>query len=120
MKFYKRDGTPYPEGPNYEAALAWAEAYEHDDKRVLKSHGPWGDLVSTIFDGLDSRDGTGGKPMIFETVIVPRWGGAWYKERYATEKEAIDGHHIAQYVAWAPPISFIRAWWTCAVYWWLS
>ena len=48
--------------------------------------------VSTVFLSLDH--GWDGQVLLFETMIFP--DGSWleqYCERYATEAEALDGHH---------------------------
>ncbi len=93
-RYYKRDGTPYPNTSQNEALNAWAKDLENDDyKRV-----GWTEVnevkISTVWIGLDHSFGIGEKPLIFETMI---FGGIHngYQERYSTEEEAQEGHQRA-------------------------
>jgi hypothetical protein len=70
-----------------------------DQKRVAEA---WvGQLwVSTVWLGLNHSYAPDGPPIIFETMVFPRWDFAdLFSRRYATEAEALAGHREA--VAWA-------------------
>jgi len=75
--------------------MVWAKwLEENEDKKIIRqeelSDGKW---VSTVFLGLDHNFG-GGKPLIFETMVFPKWGelGELDMDRYSTYKEAEAGH----------------------------
>lgn len=106
-RFYRRNGTPYPNTP--EGLHEWARDFENINiKRVAQDTLLNGIRVSTIWLGLNHRY-DGGRPLIFESMsFVPQhtkaeiWGKTfeWIEEpigeqlRYATEEEAILGHKM--------------------------
>lgn len=97
-RYYKRDGTPYPNTSENEALFAWAKDLENlEYKRV-----EWTEIgnvqVSTVWLGLDHSFGIGDKPLIFETMIFGGIHGG-YQERYSTEEEAQEGHRKAVAIA---------------------
>lgn len=108
LKYYRRDGTPY-EGDERTVLFAWANDFEHTDRRVKQTHSIYGELISTVFLGLD-HSFWGGPPLIFETMLFPRWGGEEYQERYSTEREALDGHEALEMIALGPPGLLRRCW----------
>lgn len=79
-------------------ALFRDDADYYKQKRVAET--TVGQLwVSTVWLGLNHQYGSG-PPLIFETMIFPRWDyGELYMDRYSTEAEALAGHERA--VAWA-------------------
>lgn len=81
--------------------LEWGEFFEnHDKKRIVKQEIVEDKFVSTVFLGLDQswyidKDH---KPLIFETMIFHGKGEGRsdiYCDRYATWKEAEEGHEKA-------------------------
>lgn len=56
-----------------------------------------GARVSTVFLGLDHNFGSGGPPILWETMIfnVETEDGYQFQERYSTREEAIAGHAAA-------------------------
>lgn len=91
MNYYKRDGTPYPEGE--QGLMEWSEDFENFDKKIVKQETlPNGKWVSTVWLGLD-HSFLGGDPLIFETMVFESKGGDDVDmERYSTEEEALEGH----------------------------
>jgi len=65
--------------------------YKHVGDDTINGH-----RISTVFLGLcynfSSRDNT---PIVFETMVFPNNRSAIYQERYATWKEAEEGHKRA-------------------------
>jgi hypothetical protein len=90
--YYKRDGTPYPEGD--EGFLEMARDWEDLGKKVvMKTELPWGGEVSTVWLGLD-HGFMSSRPLIFETIVfdaVDGWSSLACR-RYSTEEDAIKGH----------------------------
>jgi hypothetical protein len=73
--------------------MKWAQWFEEGDRVVAKtkiSSGEW--EVSTVFLGLDHNFGSGGKPVLWETMV---FGGPMdeYQERYSSVTEARRGHN---------------------------
>jgi len=69
----------------------WAEWFETTDRVVEKTMvGDW--EVSTVFLGLDHNFGSGGKPVLWETMV---YGGPMddYQERYSSLAKARSGHN---------------------------
>ncbi len=93
-RYYKRDGTPYPNNSQKEALNAWVNDLENEDYKRVGLTEINEVKVSTVWLGLDHSFGIGEKPLIFETMI---FGGAHngYQERYSTEEEAREGHKRA-------------------------
>jgi hypothetical protein len=108
LLWYRRDGTPYPEG---RAGLFAAAKDINNDKlkRVALDKLDNGVEVSTVWLGLDHNFIPGRRPLIFETMLfVPQTkvyflGGRIYHSdresigeqwRYATEEEALRGHKM--------------------------
>jgi len=89
--FYRRDGTPYPDGDA--GFFEWAKDFENFDKRIVRQEElPNGYWVSTVWMGIDHRF-LEGPPLIFETMVEDP-EGHWtdYQERYSSEEDAIIGH----------------------------
>lgn len=87
--FYDRDGNEIEGG-----VLAWAEMYEnHDYRRIARDDIPGGFTVSTIWQGFEPtgllHPGMPGN--IFQTVVF-RDKEVLDVLRWATEKEALEGH----------------------------
>lgn len=99
--WYFRDGTKavdddIPVGsPEWIRAMGRVEEKLRDFnyKVVRREVLPNGKLVSTVWLGLD-HSFTGGKPLIFETMVFPKEDdfGELDMDRYSTEKQAIAGH----------------------------
>lgn len=89
--YYKRDGTPYPEGNEGLAQLEndlWNDNY----KVVKRTNLPGGKWISTVWLGIDHNHGRG-RPLIFESMVFPRDGfNSLDMDRYSTEAEALAGH----------------------------
>lgn len=93
MRYYRRDGTPYPDGP--EQTLAWARDFGDVDKRIVAQTRLWnGAFVSTVFLGLDHQYGDG-PPLIFETMVFDIGPVEDTFGRWSTEDEAWYGHLCA-------------------------
>lgn len=82
--------------------IEWGTYLEEIDKRIVKKDMINDLQVSTVFVGmdmnghfLDADNISDYKPAIFETMIFPRDGGDIYCDRYATWKEAEEGHQKA-------------------------
>lgn len=69
-------------------------AYLRTDERVIVKTQVGEVEISTIFLTLDHSFGTGGEPILFETMI---FGGEYDQEmwRYTTEDKARQGHELA-------------------------
>ncbi len=107
--YYRRDGTPYPEGEK--GLFEWAKDFGDIKKKgVARDILQNGVTVSTVWLGLDHNLGGGNnRPLIFETMMfVPQKkevnflgrklkfdheeiGEQW---RYSTEEEALRGHRM--------------------------
>lgn len=90
--YYKRDGTPYPDGD--EGLMQWAKDFENYSlKRVAQTILPGGAKISTVWLGLDHGSGIG-KPLIFESMVFPSAHNfdELDCQRYSTEAEALLGH----------------------------
>jgi hypothetical protein len=98
IEYYDRQGNPL-------TMEEWVELLDRRDpdyERVAET--TVGRLwVSTVWLGLDHNWSPPGEhhiPLIFETMIFPRWNRSdLYLDRYATEAQALAGHEVA--VAWA-------------------
>jgi hypothetical protein len=90
-RYYDRQGGPI-------SMLQWSLRHQDSGYRVVAQDRLRGWLVSTVWLGLDHGFGQG-PPLIFETMVFPPDGRLPYEEeyceRYATEKEARDGHEQA-------------------------
>jgi len=90
-EFYDRQGNPL-------SLDEWVNLEERRDpeyKRVAET--TVGHLwVSTVWLGLNHAWNPNHRPLIFETMIFPRWNfGELYMDRYSTEAEALAGHEVA-------------------------
>jgi len=87
MKYYDRQGRPMH--PKECAELAMNVNY----LRVAATTLPDGKWVSTVWLGMDHRNGRG-LPLIFETMVFPgkREFASLDVVRYTTEAEAVAGH----------------------------
>ncbi len=74
--------------------LEWGKWFETADRHVAKTVLPNGVEVSTVFLGLD-HSFSGGKPILFETMIFGGEHDDGYQERYSTWEEAEAGHKQA-------------------------
>lgn len=77
--------------------LKWGKAFTNTDRVIAKTQVE-GVKVSTIFLGMDYNFlGNGSKPHLFETMIFGSKRKAFrnYQVRYATKKEAEEGHKYA-------------------------
>jgi hypothetical protein len=97
--------------------LQWAEDMKKPDYRIVKQDLVWHKLfwVSTVWMGIDQSLMSGGKPVLFETMVFCRFPCFWVKidkeekkitllrshllncsdvdqDRYATEGQACVGH----------------------------
>lgn len=89
-RYYKRDGTPYPEGD--EGLFEWGRDLGDPKKKIVKQEElPNGKFVSTVWLGLDHQFGDG-PPLIFETMVFSPDRNDEDMERYTTEEEALKGH----------------------------
>lgn len=68
----------------------WAKWFKAADRRLAETY-VGSVLISTVFLGLDHNSGSHGPPILWETMV---FGGEHdgYGERYATAKEAQEGH----------------------------
>jgi len=93
IRFYRRDGTPYPEGND--GVLQWGDDMLDLEAKVVRQEVlPNGYKVSTIWLGLDHSFVPEMEPQIFETEV---WDPADNNidaatRRYSTEDDAIVGH----------------------------
>ena len=72
--------------------LEWSSDFEDMTVRtVARSRSIYGELVSTVWLGLDHSWGIG-SPLIFETVVFGWNRSTSDTYRYATEAEALAGH----------------------------
>jgi hypothetical protein len=78
----------------------WAELFEEHAQRVVDytrvSHAI---TVSTVWLGLDHNFGSGGPPLIYETMIFGGPHDDW-QWRYTTREQAEAGHEYAVRCAW--------------------
>jgi len=81
----------------------WAEFFERRSDRILKQDKVGKLLVSTVFLGLDHNFGNGGKPIVFESMVLgPHTNDDnsvttshdYACERYTTYDEALAGHAV--------------------------
>lgn len=70
--------------------MTWAKWFE-TGQRVIARDDVGDSHVSTVFLGLDHRFGSGGPPLLFETMVFdgPMDGE---QDRYCTKDEALAGH----------------------------
>lgn len=69
----------------------WSDWREKNDNH-LADNCKNGYRISTVLLGIDHNWSREGKPIIFETMVFSNdWKGV-YMERYATKKEALEGH----------------------------
>lgn len=89
MSYYRKDGTPYPEG---ELGLKmFAEDFEYGNNRIGETY--VNDYyVSTVWLGID-HDPLGDVPLIFETMAFHN-GNEVYMQRYSTLIQAQVGHRF--------------------------
>lgn len=88
LLWYRRDGTPCPAG---EAM----ELMQNPHARIVKQETlPTGYWLSTVFLVIDHNCGLRGPPILFETMVFESEGNPHSLDclRYATEKEAREGH----------------------------
>ena len=97
--FYRRNGTPYPPSPD--PAIAWAVDFEVSDRHLGKHRSIYGELISTVWLGLD-HNLLGSVPLIFESMVFGR-GGERTQRRYSTEAQAIAGHAQLRRQTLVPP-----------------
>lgn len=110
MKWYKRNGEPYPNQDAPVGSIKWLEVHKQIEKDLANKHLkrvaftrlPKGDYVSTVWRGLDHgftflESYT--LPVIFESMVFRKAQGieAYDQildcERYCTEQEALEGHN---------------------------
>jgi len=72
----------------------WGKWFEGAERRVARWNSPDGDMVSTVFLGLD-HNFDGGKPLLWETLTQSKDIADEKMERYETYEEAINGHERA-------------------------
>ncbi len=76
---------------------AWAQMFERDERRIVRQQ-RWLDaegrehFVSTVFLGSDHSFGTGGPPVLWETMVFVD-GVDKFQHRWCSRIEAIAGHH---------------------------
>lgn len=92
MEYYDRKGNIVnidPKDP------AYAEIWDPDRRRVAETTiGVF--WVSTVHLPIDHAFGSGGKPLIFETMVFSNDDDdSRYVNRYSTEEEALEGHDEA-------------------------
>lgn len=99
-RYYRRDGTPYPEG---DAGLfEWATDFENHAARPVATHRTlYGEKLSTVWLGLN-HSFFEGPPLIFETMLFAR-NNRELQWRYSTEVDAIEGHFRALALSFIPP-----------------
>lgn len=72
--------------------MEWGKLLENKGYKIVKQKTlSDGKRVSTIWLGLD-HSFDGGKPLIFETMLLSKGDDNGDMERYSTEEEAIKGH----------------------------
>jgi len=107
IRYYRRDGTPYPNGKK--GMFEWAKDFENFDLKIVAKTKTKGYEVSTVWLGLNHA-WDDGPPLIFETMIFSLIDketsellgsdrkfrkALGYQQRYSTEQEAIIGHEKA-------------------------
>lgn len=92
IRFYRRDGTPYP--PGQVGCAAWERDTDNDDLITVGTDRlANGYTVATHWLGIDPDVLRDGPPLIFETRVFRRDGKIDdYLRRYATEFDALIGH----------------------------
>ena len=74
--------------------MEWATLFDDHDYRVIALTKGCGRTVFTVWIGLDQSFGSGKAPLIFESkVVADDSDNELDQVRYATEKEALEGHH---------------------------
>ena len=77
--------------------LGWGRWFEaNDEKRIARDELPDGHVVSTVFLAIDHS--LGGEKQLYETMVFNDYGSLdtnWACERYATRRQALDGHQHA-------------------------
>jgi hypothetical protein len=71
----------------------WRHLIKDKDYKIIKQENVKDKWVSTAWLGSDYNFGKRGKPLIFETMVLPK--GEREKldmQRYATEEKALKGH----------------------------
>ncbi len=79
----------------------WMKLFQNKDYKIVKQTNIHGNKVSTVWLGTDHSFGAG-EIVIFETMVFG--DGQWddYTRRWATEKEALNGHSvICDLIAWS-------------------
>jgi hypothetical protein len=94
MRFYRPDGSPYPDGE--EGLQEWARDFANDELRILRQDRlPDGSRVSTVWLGLDHAPNLLDPlhtPLIFETMAFDKHGHILDTLRYPSPSDAITGH----------------------------
>lgn len=95
--YFRRDGTPYPEGES--GMLEWAKDMSDMSKKIVKQeyleNGLW---ISTVWLGLNHAFDLQKKPVIFETMVFKRKKGQKNlgddidQKRACTEEDALEVH----------------------------
>lgn len=92
--YYDQAGHPIGLG-------TWAWLFDQPERFLVRTKLPSGPIVSTVWLGLDHSAGGDKPPLIFETMVFTRRGGALDCYRYPTRQAAIAGHRkvVAQWRA---------------------
>jgi hypothetical protein len=102
---YDRDGDPITFGEF--AALVEDQSYRVVEQTTIETQ--FGKFwVSTVWLGMDHRFTAGGRPVIFETMIVRERDQEWLGPvRYSTEADAKVGHEVAKAIAAGGALNFV-------------
>lgn len=105
-----------PDGVGYSDVLKWANDFEEGKKKriVQQSYAFFGMLwVSTVWIGLDHSWNNTGPPLIFETMVFPRFPFTIKQRwadldmaRYTTKTQSVEGHK-AMVKKWSNPLQVI-------------
>ena len=85
------DGLYYDRKGKKITQQEWSKLFSNRKYQVLKQTKVGDLLVSTVWLGLNHAFG-GGKPMIFETLVLHEDNHEDDGTRYSTEAEALEGH----------------------------